>query len=232
MTKNLAQSFISLRDFGLASQAIAELRLDHAERRFNVAALMVLLEEPLLIERKIMKQLPPKGGFGIPSCAGAGRSVWSNSPCQIWFAVALKRDIRHSVMVHNRFQIICRQVCLISTYFLHGEILRRGIDKRFEVFDVCRISIGDLNSGHDVCLNAANQMHLYPIAFRHQLILSVFGINPLVKTTSRKAGRIDSKITFNRLQRQTARFDQSFEQWRQPGILQVARDGIVVRGLR
>lgn len=140
MTKNLTQSFVDLHDFGLASQTVAKLRLDHAKRRFNVAALVVLLEEPLLVKRKVMEQLPPKGGFGVPSCAGAGRSIWSDSPCQVWFAVALKRDIRHAVMVYNRFQIICRQVRLISTYFLNGEILRRGIDKRFEVFDVRRIS--------------------------------------------------------------------------------------------
>src|SRR5262249_53935588 len=76
------------------------------------------------------------------------------------------------------------------------------------------------------------QVDLYPITFRHERLVSVLGVGPLKKTASREARRVNSKVTFNRLQGQTARFDQFLEQRRQPVILQVARNRIVVCGLR
>ena len=60
MTENLAKRLIYLRRFGLTSKAVSELRLDHAERGFNVAALVVLLQEPRLIELKIVVHAPPQ----------------------------------------------------------------------------------------------------------------------------------------------------------------------------
>ena len=45
VTENLTKSLIDLRGFGLAPQRVAKLRLDHAERRFDVAALVIAFHE-------------------------------------------------------------------------------------------------------------------------------------------------------------------------------------------
>jgi hypothetical protein len=50
VTKNLTKSLINLRGFSLTSQRITKFCLDHAERRFDVAALMVALHKPFRVE--------------------------------------------------------------------------------------------------------------------------------------------------------------------------------------
>ena len=57
VAKNLTQSFVNLGHLGLASQTVSELCVDHAEGRFNVAALVVLLKKPLLVEAEVV--IPP-----------------------------------------------------------------------------------------------------------------------------------------------------------------------------
>lgn len=58
--QDFAKCLVDLCSLCLASEAIAKLCLDHAERRLNVAALVVLLEKPLLIELKVMVHLMPQ----------------------------------------------------------------------------------------------------------------------------------------------------------------------------
>ena len=66
MTEYLAERLVDLRGFRFASQAVSKLRFDHAERGFNVAPLVVLLEEPLLVEFVIVIHLPPKVTLTLP----------------------------------------------------------------------------------------------------------------------------------------------------------------------
>jgi hypothetical protein len=61
VTKNLTKSLIDLRGFGLASKAIAELGFDHAEGSFDVAALVILLHKPSLVEFVVVVHLTPEG---------------------------------------------------------------------------------------------------------------------------------------------------------------------------
>jgi hypothetical protein len=47
MTENLAERFVDHRHIGLAAKAVSELALHHRECGFNVAALVVTLQELL-----------------------------------------------------------------------------------------------------------------------------------------------------------------------------------------
>ena len=66
MTENLAEGFVDLRRFGFASQRIAKLCLDHAECRFDVASLVVLLKKPPLIKFVVVVHLSPEIAFPLP----------------------------------------------------------------------------------------------------------------------------------------------------------------------
>ena len=59
MTKNLTESFVDHRDIGLASQAVTELSLHHAEGRFDVGPLMVVLQEVVAPELKVVEHFRP-----------------------------------------------------------------------------------------------------------------------------------------------------------------------------
>jgi hypothetical protein len=63
MTDDLAQGFVDLRPLGLASQPLPETRLYHAERALDVAALVVMTIELLLIVKIEMQQPIPHGIF-------------------------------------------------------------------------------------------------------------------------------------------------------------------------
>jgi hypothetical protein len=192
VTKNFTKGFVSLRDLGLASQAVAKLRLDHTESRFNVAALMVLLEKPLLIETEVVVHLMPESALALyilPSILCL-RHFQSVGP--IRRTVFLERYVGHRVMVYDRLQIRCRQVRLICGDFLHHKIPRGRINKGLKVFYVRCETIRNLNCGYDVRLNPANQVDLDPIAFGHKPFVFVLGVGPLIETASRLAGRINS----------------------------------------
>ena len=68
MRQNLAQRLVDLRCLSLTSQRVANLRLDHAERRFHIAPLVVLLKEPPLIKFIVVIHLPPKVTLALPLC--------------------------------------------------------------------------------------------------------------------------------------------------------------------
>jgi len=78
VTKNLAQSLVSLRRFGFASECVAKLRLDHAESSFNVRAFVIVLEKAFLIERKVVIHLPPDGGTFKDYFSLSGRRFMSD----------------------------------------------------------------------------------------------------------------------------------------------------------
>ena len=49
MTENLAESFVDLGGLRLTSERVAKFRFDHCERRFDIAAFVIVLHEPFLI---------------------------------------------------------------------------------------------------------------------------------------------------------------------------------------
>jgi hypothetical protein len=71
---DLAQHFIDHGDIGLASNGTTELRLDHRERRLDVAPLVIVLQEFITIELPIViHPLPqPSATSGVDAleCGG------------------------------------------------------------------------------------------------------------------------------------------------------------------
>lgn len=45
MAKHLTKGFVDLRRHGLAAESLTELRLDHVECRFHVAALVIMAQK-------------------------------------------------------------------------------------------------------------------------------------------------------------------------------------------
>jgi len=66
MAQNLAQNFIHLRGLTLAPQTFTELGFNHRERRFNIAALVI-------VHHKASYKL------GIGSGFWRGMALWSES---------------------------------------------------------------------------------------------------------------------------------------------------------
>jgi len=230
VTQNLTESFINLRRLGLASKTAAEFSLDHTERSLDIAALVVLLEKPLLVEFIVMIHPPPKSGLALDSRAPILRFLWLEASGPLRNAVALKRNVRHGLMVHNGLEICRRQVSLISGDFGHCEIAACRFNQPLEERAIISKAIRNLNRRDDVRFHAADQMDLDPITFGHEPLVAILRINPFDKAASRKARRVNGKIGLDRLQGQAAFFNESFEQRCQRSVFQVARNRIVVRG--
>ncbi len=228
VTKNLTKSLIHLRGLSLTSQTISELRLNHAECRFNIAPLVVLSEKPFLIVGIVVKHAFPQNAFLLPPvsfvlCLSFRQSV-------LGCAIHLEGNVRHSVMVDDGLKIRRGQISLVCRNFLHREVTSGCLDKRLEIRTVTRKAITDFNRRHDVRFHAAHQMHFHPVAFGHQAFIFVLRVNPLVKAAGRKAGRVNREIGLDSLKRQTASFNQSSQQRRQARVFQVAGDRVVVSG--
>jgi hypothetical protein len=54
MTEHFAQSFVHHRNIGLAAERVAKLPFHHRERGFNIAALVVSLQELLATEHEVV----------------------------------------------------------------------------------------------------------------------------------------------------------------------------------
>jgi len=102
MSQDFAERLIDLRCLGFASKAVAKLCLDHAERRFDVAPFVVLLEEPFLIERKIMEHAIPKIASHLIVPSSDLRLYGLESGGRTRHAIALERNVRHGFVVHYR----------------------------------------------------------------------------------------------------------------------------------
>jgi hypothetical protein len=59
MTQNLTQSLVNHRHVGLAAETVPKLPLHHAEGRFDVRALVVVLQKLGLSKLKVVVHLPP-----------------------------------------------------------------------------------------------------------------------------------------------------------------------------
>src|ERR1700677_154035 len=59
MTQNLTQSLVNHRHIGLAAEAVTKLPLHHAKGRFDVRALVVVLQKLGFSELKVVVHLAP-----------------------------------------------------------------------------------------------------------------------------------------------------------------------------
>jgi hypothetical protein len=66
MTENLTKGFVDLSGRGLTAKRVTELRFDHVEGGFDVAALVVLLHEPTLVELIVVIHLTPEFALLFP----------------------------------------------------------------------------------------------------------------------------------------------------------------------
>src|SRR5207302_909677 len=76
-----------------------------------------------------------------------------------------------------------------------------------------RVPVQDLDRRNNVRLDPASDVALDSIAPRPRA--AVLFIEPAHESGSREAGRIDSEISFDGLQRGRAATNQAFENWRQ-----------------
>ena len=130
MAQNLAQDFIDLRRLRLASQPLAELRLNHAEHRLDVRAFVVVLFELRLVELiEVIHALPQ---FGL-----------------LLFVVVeiAKRDVRNRAFNERQTAVVKTVIALVGRYFFHLKAALRGrVQQRREVRAVVRVSPQNLKS--------------------------------------------------------------------------------------
>src|SRR5688572_11004262 len=117
MAEDFAKGFIPHRNVRLAAKRIAELPLDHTERRFDVGAKVVVLQKLFPFEAEIMKHFAPRLSLGasfLPRIAGA--------------AIDLERDERSRSGVGDVPRILVRKIALVGRNFTNVKGLLRGIE--------------------------------------------------------------------------------------------------------
>ena len=95
MPENFAKRLFQLSGLGFTSQAVTKL------------CLVILREEPLLIEREVVKHLLPQCTQLLDVLLSAVNLLWSEFNSRCTAGVAFERNVRHGMMVHNRLQIRC-----------------------------------------------------------------------------------------------------------------------------
>src|ERR1039457_5607853 len=104
MTKNFAERFVNHRHVGFAAERISKFPLHHGERGFNVAPLMVVLQELLLAKVEVVVHLRPR----------------SSTKSLVSF---LHRDERSSSELGNDFHVVFARVSLVSGNLTHSKVL-------------------------------------------------------------------------------------------------------------
>lgn len=211
MTQDFAQRFIHLRLIGLTSQASAELRFNHAERRFDIRSFMVVLIKPILILSIEMIEARPRRIF------------------RVWLRAFFEINVRHRRVSLHEFQVIATRICFVCRDFIHHKVFSRLINKRFEARTVASILIRHKATRHDVGLDSAHQMQLNPALLINHLRLAILGMKPTVITACREARTINGKVRLNRSQRQAAFRDESVQISSQPIGFHVVRQRVEMR---
>ena len=216
VTKNLTKSLIDLRGFGLAAQVIPELRLNHAERGFDVRTLVIVLHKLLCVVAVEMKHPFPNRAAELLRTR----------------RVALKGNVRRSRFREHHLEILSRRIGFVCGDFIHHETLCCSFDQRKELRAVSGMAFRYLNSCDDICFDAAHDVAFDELSLLDQVRLCVLRSHPLNEAGSRKTGRVNGKVSFDGLQRETALLNEAFENRRQSGIFKVAGNRIVVRRFR
>ncbi len=103
MAQNLRQSLIHHGNVGLAANVVAELRLYHGEGAFDVASLVVMLEELFLFQLVEVKHLRPQAFLRISR-------------------VFLEHDEGNRPLLEGNIDILFRQITLICRHFIDDKV--------------------------------------------------------------------------------------------------------------
>jgi len=210
MTENFTERFVSHGNIGLASETVAELALNHRKGCFDIGPLMVMRQKLVPLELKVVVHLGPRSAAIPPVVRG-------------------KRDVRRGSKIGDRIGVRTRSVSLVGGDFGNLKVLGGSASQRGKELGVVCVLAVNFNSGHNVGLDAAHKMDLDPIVLLSRNAVLV--IVPAGEMACSEAGRIDGKIRFDRLERQTALLNEIAENGGQFGILKIVGNGIEVRNL-
>src|ERR1700730_2872992 len=144
MTENFAQGFVVHRNVVLAPQAVSELAFHHGECGFNVTALVVVLQELIAPELKVVIHLFP--------CSAAVPTVMGR-----------KSKIRHGSHAGNRFHVHSACVALICRDLRDLKVLRGAANQSRKHGRIVSVPTVNLDSRNDVRLGSDHQVTLDPI---------------------------------------------------------------------
>src|SRR5581483_6736598 len=210
MAENLTKRFIDHRNISLAAQAVSEFPLNHAERGFDVAPLVVVLQELVFAEVEVVVHLEPH-----PSAVSA--------------MMFRERNKRGSSKIGNCVCILPARVTLVSRNFGELEIVGGDLAKLRQKRGVVCIFVLYLDSGNNVRLDSAHRVSFDPVVLLPDRAVLV--VKPADIAASSKARRIYGKVHLDRFQRQTALDNQRMENWSQFRILKVVGSAVEVRNL-
>jgi len=207
VTEHFAQRLVNHRNVRLAPQPVSEFPFDHAERGFNIAALMVVLQELCALELEVVIHPAPYSSAvsTVMGCEG---------------------DKRNGSRLGNRFCVVPSTVASVRRNFVHLKILGGGLYHWGEQLVVIRVPVSNLDSRHDVGFDTAHQVALNPIMLFSDG--SVFVVIPANETRGSETGRVYCEVRLDRLQGQAALGDEFLQDWGQVGILKVVENRIVV----
>ena len=103
VAENFKERLVDLRDLGSASQTISKLRLDHREGRFDVAALVVLLEKPFLVVAVVVIHPTPKFTLASPFRPFVYSPVSRKTP--LGGAIRLERYVWHRCVIYYGLKV-------------------------------------------------------------------------------------------------------------------------------
>ncbi len=120
MTENFTKRFIEESGISLASERVTEFPLHHAEGRFNIGALVVVLQIFFSLEHEVVKHLLPQRG----SFAGC---------------IALESDKRSPIVFDNRGHVRCASIGSVRRYLANGERFCCGFYQGRELCAIARV---------------------------------------------------------------------------------------------
>src|SRR5579859_3157214 len=199
VAQELAQDFIFHGGVRLAPNVVPELCLDHAERRFDVAPLVIVLEEFFPMEAVVVEH-------PVPDAIAVGA------------AVHLERDVGCRADFLQQSKVFLAEIRLVARDFLDGEVFGRFLYQRHELRAIVGVAVRDEDGRNDIRFHPTNGVGLHPILTR--ALNSVFLVIPAYEPGRAEPGGIGSEDGFDRLQRQTALENQ---------LLKDRREGVVLK---
>lgn len=150
VAEHLGERFVDLGRLGLAAKRMTKLPLDHAKRRLDVAALVVVRNEIFTAIHEVAEHLAPRAAAArpaVPALAGVR---------------ALERDERRPGVAGDGVSVHHGPVSLVCRDFTDWEGPRRGVDQSGKLRAVVCVGAMNLDSRHHVSLDAAHEVHLDP----------------------------------------------------------------------
>jgi len=169
MTQDFAKDFVFHRHIGLAPNVIAELDLNHHYRGFDVARFMVMLEELLSVERKIMEHLLPSTAT---ICTSRG---------------LLEGDVGRRIDGEHGFQITNAGIPFVSQDLVDLKMLRGLVNQRRQQRGIVRVLPLNFNCRNDIRFDTAHDGSLNRRLTRSRFLgvhFAVCGIEYLIESFS------------------------------------------------